>query len=76
MTNKSDYYKVHKQFDQSCIFQIQAKPNPNLLIMSYGQFPHYQTIWLLERAKRFFQNCQNDFETLDNFRPFLVGKWP
>ena len=30
----------------------------------------------MERAKRFFQKCQNNFETLGNFRPFLVGKWP
>ena len=30
---------------------------------------------VLERAKRFFQKCQNKFQTLDNFRPFLVGKW-
>ena len=30
----------------------------------------------MERAKRFFQKCQNNFETLGNFRPFLVGKLP
>ena len=55
----------------------------NFAILSYGHFPtrnglklRIQTIWLLKRAKRFFQKCQNNLETLDNFRPFLVGKWP
>ena len=51
--------------------------------MSYGNFPNtnglklrIHTIWLLKRAKRFFQKCQNNLETFDNFRPFLLGKWP
>ena len=53
----------------------------NFAVMSYGHFPtrnglelRVYTIWLLERAKRFFQKCQNNLETSDNFRPFLVGK--
>ena len=46
-------------------FQLDTRNDPKLRLL---------TIAFFERVKSFLQKCQNNFETLDNFRPLIVGK--
>ena len=72
------------QFESRCPKMKKIAKNwANFAIMSYGHFSTTNglkietlDIWIFGKSQKFPTKCKNNFGTLDNFRPFLVGKWP